>query len=218
MDVTLNAIELRVLGCLLEKEMTTPENYPLSLNALVNACNQKSNRDPVLTLDEGEITRALEKLRFKQYALISGEGGRVTKYRHTLVEKFRFTPAELSLLCELLIRGPQTVGELRGRAERMHPFAELAEVEATLEELAERTPPMVAKLPRQPGRKESRYCQLFAGEPDLAALESGAAEAGGARGAADPEKLTRLEEEVASLRQEVADLRQVVAEFRKSFE
>lgn len=219
MDVILNGIEQRVLGSLIEKEMTTPEYYPLSLNALVNACNQKSNRDPVLCLDEDEVIKALDSLRFKQFALLSGMGGRVAKYRHALVEKFRFSPPELAMICELLVRGPQTVGELRTRGERMHEFAELSEVEAVLEELMERTPPMVTKLPRQPGRKEPRYCHLFAGEPDLSVIEGQApAEAGKASRGAESEKIAKLEEELAELRQEVSTLRQTVAEFKKSFE
>lgn len=218
MDVILNAIEQRVLGSLIEKELTTPEYYPLSLNALVNACNQKSNRDPVLTLEEAEVTRALDSLRFKQFALLSGMGGRVAKYRHALVEKFRFSPAELALLSELLVRGPQTVGELRTRAERMHPFGDLAEVEAVLAELMERTPPVVTRLPRQPGRKEPRYCHLLGGEPDLTALEGAPAEGARSRGGADNEKIAKLEEELSELRQEVAELRQIVADFKKSLE
>jgi uncharacterized protein len=218
MDVVLNAIEVRVLGSLIEKELTTPEYYPLSLNALVNACNQKSNRDPVMSLEEAEVIKALDSLRFKQFALLSGAGGRVSKYRHALVEKFRFSPAELSLICELLARGAQTVGELRTRAERMHQFCDLAEVEAVLGELMERTPAIVTRLPRQPGRKESRYCHLFSGEPDISALE--AVETGAARGrvAADSGQLDRLEAEVSGLRQEVTELRQMVADFKKSFE
>jgi uncharacterized protein len=218
MDVILNATEVRVLGSLIEKELTTPEYYPLSLNALVNACNQKSNRDPVMGLEEPEVIKALDSLRFKQFALLSGAGGRVSKFRHALVEKFRFSPAELALICELLVRGPQTVGELRTRGERMHPFSDLAEVEAVLEELMERTPPIVTRLPRQQGRKESRYCHLFAGEPDLSA--EALQESGGARGrsAVDSGQLERLEAEVAELRQEVSDLRQMVADFKKSFE
>ena len=219
MDVILNAIEVRVLGSLIEKELTTPEYYPLSLNALVNACNQKSNRDPVMSLEEAEVVKALDSLRFKQYALLSGTGGRVSKYRHALVEKFRFSPAELAVLCELLVRGPQTVGELRTRVERMHPFADLAGVEAVLEELMERTPPLVARLPRQPGRKEPRHCHLFAGEPDLSAAEAfPESGAGRGRSAADSGQLDRLEAEVSELRQEVSELRQMVAEFKKSFE
>jgi len=216
MEVTLNGIELRVLGSLVEKELTTPEYYPLSLNALVNACNQKSNRDPVLGLDESEVTRALDSLRFKQFALLSGAGGRVPKYRHALVEKFRFSPAELAILCELMVRGPQTVGELRTRAERMHQFVDLAEVEAVLEDLMGRTPPLVTRLPRQPGRKEPRYCQLFSGEPDLTETAAPAEAARG--GGADGEKVARLEQELSELREEVAVLRRTVADFRKSFE
>ena len=219
MEVVLNATEVRVLGSLIEKELTTPEYYPLSLNALVNACNQKSNRDPVMGLEESEVLKALDSLRFKQFALLSGSGGRVAKYRHALVEKFRFSPAELALLCELLVRGPQTVGELRTRGERMHQFSDLPEVEAVLEELMERTPAIVTRLPRQPGRKEPRFCHLFAGEPDLSAGEE-PSDPGSqrVRGAADNGQLDRLEEELAALRQEVAELRQTVAEFKKSFE
>ena len=216
MEVTLNGTELRVLGSLIEKELTTPEYYPLSLNALVNACNQKSNRDPVLGLDESEVTRALDSLRFKQYALLSGAGGRVAKYRHALVEKFRFSPAELAILCELMVRGPQTVGELRTRGERMHEFADLAETEAVLEDLMERTPAMVARLPRQAGRKEPRYCQLFSGEPDLS--EPAAPAEGGRSGGAESEKIASLEQELSGLRQEVSALRQMVTDFKKNFE
>lgn len=215
MEAMLDGTELRVLGSLVEKDLTTPEYYPLSLNALVNACNQKSNRDPVLSLDESQVTRALDTLRFKQYALVSGSGGRVAKYRHALVEKFRFSPAELAILCELMLRGPQTVGELRGRGERMHKFADLSEVESVLESLVERTPPLVSRLPLQPGRKEPRYCQLFSGEPDLSELAAQME----ARGAgADGEKIARLEQELSELREEVASLRETIAEFRKSFE
>jgi len=217
MEVMLNDTEVRVLGSLIEKELTTPEYYPLSLNALVNACNQKSNRDPVLILEEAEVIRALDSLRFKQFALLSGAGGRVSKYRHALVEKFRFSPAELALLCELLVRGPQTVGELRTRAERMHQFSDLSDVEAVLEELMERTPAVVTRLPRQPGRKEPRYCHLFAGEPDISLAEIPAPVAR-VRASAENEVVERLEVEVSELRQEVADLRQMVAEFKKSFE
>src|SRR5512137_661443 len=119
MDVILNSMEVRVLGCLIEKEMATPEYYPLTLNALTNACNQKSNRDPVLSLDEAEVVRALDTLRFKQLAVTSADGGRVPKYRHLLAEKLRLSPAELAVIAELLLRGPQTGGELRTRAERM---------------------------------------------------------------------------------------------------
>jgi uncharacterized protein YceH (UPF0502 family) len=170
-----------------------------------------------MSLDEGEVAKALDSLRFKQYALVSGAGGRVAKYRHALVEKFRFSPAELAILSELLIRGPQTVGELRTRGERMYSFADLSEVESVLTDLTERTPAMVTKLPRQQGRKESRYCQLLAGEPDLAALEA-ASEAPRARGGADEEKVARLEQELAALRQEVAELKGMLTELKAALE
>lgn len=218
MEVTLNPTELRVLGSLIEKELTTPEYYPLSLNALVNACNQKSNRDPAMSLDESEVSKALDSLRFKQMALVAGGGGRVAKFRHALVEKYRFSPAELALLCELMVRGPQTVGELRGRAERMYQFGDIAEVEEVLAELMDRTQPVVTKLPRQAGRKESRYCHLFGGEPDLAALES-AGQSESARGrSVDAERVEKLEAELAELRQEVSALHQLLSDFKKTFE
>jgi uncharacterized protein YceH (UPF0502 family) len=218
MDAVLNDPEVRVLGALIEKELTTPEYYPLSLNALTNACNQKSNRDPVMSLDEAEVVRALDGLRFKQLALVSAEGGRVPKYRHALVEKLRLEPGELAVLAELLLRGPQTVGELRTRGERMHPFADLAAVEEVLEELMERTPPLVAKLARQPGRKESRFAQLFAGEPEVAAEETAAPEAARLRVQAENERLAALEAEVAALRAEVGELHRLVEEFKAQFE
>jgi len=219
METILTDTEVRVLGCLIEKELATPEYYPLTLNALTNACNQKSNRDPVMQLDEADVVRALDALRFKQLALLSAEGGRVPKYRHILTEKLRFSPAELAVLAELLLRGPQTVGELRTRAERMHAFADLAAVEEVLEELQGRTPPLVTKLPRQPGRKEQRYVQLFAGEPELDAEEHPVLpEAARLRVMAEEGRLARLEEEVASLRAEVAGLRRLVEEFKAQFE
>jgi uncharacterized protein len=219
MESVLNGIEVRVLGSLIEKELTTPEYYPLTLNALTNACNQKSNRDPVLSLDEAEVVSALDSLRFKQFVLLSAEGSRVPKYRHILTEKLKLTPSELALLCELLLRGPQTPGELRTRAERMHPFPDLSAVEAVMAELMERTPPLAVRLPRQPGRKEQRYAQLFAGEPEQSVDEyAPAPEAARVRVIAENERIGRLEEEVASLREAVELLRRTVAEFRAQFE
>ena len=219
METILNEIEVRVLGCLIEKELATPEYYPLTLNALTNACNQKSNRDPVLNLTETEVVRALDSLRFKQLALLSAEGGRTPKYRHALMEKLRLDPAELAVLGELLLRGPQTGGELRSRAERMHPFADPAAVEETLGELMERTPPLVARLPRQPGRKEQRYAHLFAGEPVATEEERVLApESARLREMAGNERIAQLEEEVAELRAEVAGLRQTVEELKAQFE
>jgi uncharacterized protein len=219
METTLNDFEVRVLGCLIEKELATPEYYPLTLNALTNACNQKSNRDPVLNLEDAVVVRALDSLRFKQLALLSADGGRVPKYRHILAEKLRLTPAELAVLAELLLRGPQTVGELRTRAERMHPFPDLSAVETTLQEMQERTPPLVTLLPRQPGRKESRYAHLFAGEPELPSDErTPLPEGARIKVMAENERIAGLEEEVSSLRGEVAELRRLVAEFKAQFE
>lgn len=215
----LNDVEVRVLGCLIEKELTTPEYYPLTLNALTNACNQKSNRDPVLSLAEADVVRALDRLKFKGLARLSAEAGRVPKYCHSLTEKFRFAPSELSVLAELLLRGPQTVGELRGRAERMAPFADLAAVEQLLGELMELDPPLVGRLPRQPGRKECRYAHLLAGEPQSSAEEVTAQpEAARLRVMAEDERIGRLEVEVAALRSEVAELRRLMDEFKSQFE
>ena len=215
----LNDTEVRVLGCLIEKELTTPEYYPLTLNALTNACNQKSNRDPVLNLEEVEVVRALDSLKFKQLALLSAEGGRVPKYRHTLIEKLRLDPPELAVLAELLLRGPQTVGELRTRGERMHPFPDLASVEDVLGELMARTPPLVTRLPRQPGRKESRHAHLFSGEPELATEDlTPSPETARLKVMAENERIAKMEEEVAALRGEVVELRRLVDEFKSQFE
>ena len=215
----LNDVEVRVLGCLIEKELTTPEYYPLTLNALTNACNQKSNRDPVLVLAEADVVRALDRLKFKGLARLSAEAGRVPKYCHSLTEKYRFAPSELSVLAELLLRGPQTVGELRTRAERMATFADLAAVEQILEVLMELDPPLVTRLQRQPGRKEPRYAHLLAGEPQLAAEESAPPpEAARLRVMAEDERVARLEGEVAALRSEVDELRRLMDEFKAQFE
>lgn len=220
MENLLNEVEVRVLGCLIEKEMTTPEYYPLSLNALTNACNQKSNRDPVMALAEEDVVRALNRLRFNQLTVVSGESSRVAKYRHLLAESLGLLPAELAVMCELLVRGPQTVGELRTRAERMHSFPDLAAVEEILKELMEREQPLITRLARQPGRKEARYAHLFSGKPVETAVEEGGApvEAARQRVMAGDERIARLEEEVAALREDVAGLRQIVEEFKKQFE
>ena len=215
----LNEVEVRVLGCLIEKELTTPEYYPLSLNALTNACNQKSNRDPVMAMEEADVVRALDKLRFSGLARQTADGGRVPKYCHTLTENKRLEPAGLAVLAELLLRGPQTVGELRTRGERMASFPDLAAVEASLEELMELDPALATRLPRQPGRKEARYAHLLAGEPLVAMEESAPTpEAARLRVMAEDERFARLEEEVAALRTEVAGLRELVEEFKSQFE
>lgn len=221
MDLLLNATEVRILGCLIEKEMTTPEYYPLSLNALTNACNQKSNRDPVLLLDETEVVRGLDSLRHRGLALQgASDGGRVPKYQHNLAQKLYLEPEELAILSELLVRGPQTIGELRGRAERMHPFAALEEVEQVLTGLVERETPLATKLPRQPGRKESRYAHLLSGPPLIDELlgDGPAPEAARRQVLAEESRIDRLETIVAGLREEIDQLKRELAIFRSQFE
>ena len=173
-SIILNAVEVRALGALVEKEITTPEHYPLTLNALVNACNQISNRDPVLSFSEAMVTRALSGLREKSLAgVFHGADSRVPKYAHRLQEAFALSGPETAVLCVLLLRGPQTVGELRGRTGRMYEFATLAEVESTLHTLATKKPqPLVAKLPRQAGFKESRFEHLLEGDVPLPSAEA----------------------------------------------
>jgi uncharacterized protein YceH (UPF0502 family) len=219
MDTTLNDNEVRVLGSLIEKELTTPEYYPLSLNSLTNACNQKSNRDPVMALTEEDIVRALDSLRFKQLVVLSADGGRVPKYRHLLAEKLGLMPAEQAIICELLVRGPQTLKELRTRGERMYPFGDLAAVEEVLQELIRRENPLITLMVRQPGRKEGRYAQLFSGMPDTSIEEHEATpEAARVRVMAENDRIGKLEADVTALHDEVADLRRLMEEFKKQFE
>jgi uncharacterized protein len=211
----LTNIEARILGALVEKDITTPDYYPLSLNALVNACNQKSNREPVMTLDEDAVRQALYTLQEKRLAgPASSADSRVAKYEHRLQEAFNFNRRETAVLCLLLLRGPQTPGELRSRAERMHRFEDLTEVQSTLQRLIEREPPLVKMLPRQPGTKEARYAHLFSGE--LEDWQSAVSPAAGNSG--DAERIARLEETVERLENKLADLRRELSEFRKQFE
>src|SRR5215471_15704150 len=228
-QVILNEIEARVLGSLIEKDITTPDYYPLSLNALVNACNQKNNRDPVMALDENAVRNALTTLQEKRMAgPASGADSRVTKYEHRLQEVFNFDRREIAVVCVLLLRGAQTPGELRGRTERMYHFDTLEDVVSTLDRLAQRESPLVCILARQPGTKEYRYMHLFSGEPleptvscATLARESASAAAVETSFQAVPapaQRLARLEEEVASLRRELTDMQQQLAEFRKQFE
>ena len=216
MSIHLSPVEARVLGSLIEKEITTPEYYPLSLNALVNACNQKNNREPVLQLGEDEVRPALHRLQDQNLAGAIHDS-RVTKYEHHLQEVFNFTRGETAVLCVLLLRGPQTPGELRGRTERMHPFEEIGEVLSVLDKLAQRDPALVTALPRQSGSREIRYAHLLSGQPDLAALAGGAVEdAAPPRSSADAERLTQLENAVASLREEIAQLRDQISALGQS--
>ena len=217
MDLILSQNEVRVLGALIEKDITTPEYYPLSLNALVNACNQKSNRDPVMQLDEHAVRDALSGLQEKRLAgPASGADSRVTKYEHRTQEVFNFTRAEVAVLCTLLLRGPQTPGELRGRAERMHRFETLDDVQSALEKLMQRQPPLVKMLPRQPGTKERRWVHLLAGDVVVSEAEQSTVAAPGV--VMDDDRMARLEMEVVGLRQEVAELKQQLERFRKQFE
>jgi uncharacterized protein len=210
MDLLLDAPEVRVLGSLLEKEITTPEYYPLSLNALVNACNQKSNRDPAVHYDEGVVEDALERLRHKGLlTTLTGAGSRVPKYGHRISDKLNLGRRELAILCELMLRGPQTLGELRGRTERLHRFDETTEVESVIDQ---HMTELVVKLPRRPGEKESRYAHLLSGEP--AAGEESAPEEAPPR----QDRIAALEAEIALLRGDVESLKQQFAEFRRQFE
>jgi len=206
-----------VLGCLVEKEITTPEYYPLSLNALVHACNQKSNRDPLMNLDENAVRHALRMLGEQMLARSASGDSRVAKYEHRLPDTFNFTRPETAILCELLLRGPQTPGELRSRAERMHPFEDLSVVQSTLKHLMERDPPLVKVLPRQAGNKEARYMHLLSGDVEVreAPLVKEAAPSGIS---GENERITRLETEISDLQKEVADLKKQFAEFRKQFD
>ncbi len=214
----LSPAEVRVLGALVEKQITTPDYYPLTLNALTNACNQSSNRDPVVAFDETTVVRALDALREKKLAyLTTGGQSRVPKYSHRLGERLELNPAETAVLCELMLRGPQTDGELRGRASRMHAFAALAEVGTVLEALTARS--LVQKLARQTGFKEPRYVHCLGGP---VAIEAGEVapppEPATLAVRAETERLARLETEVAALRAELVRVRQDLEAFRRQFQ
>jgi len=215
--VQLTLAEARVLGALVEKEVTTPDYYPLSLNALMNACNQRSNREPVMDLDEEAMRQALHGLEDLGLAgRARGADGRVTKYEHWLGEAFNFSRAETALVCVLLLRGPQTPGELRGRTERLHRFDEISEVLAGLQKLMEREPALVAVLPRQPGTKEARYAHLLSGNVEAAVAAENAfvrRESGG-----NPEQDARHEERIAQLEATLAELRQELLTLRKKID
>lgn len=218
MDIFLNDVDARVLGALIEKEITTPDYYPLSINSLVYACNQKNNRDPVMSLDENAVRDALHALAEEHLAgPASGADGRVTKYEHRAHEALQLTRREIAVLCIMLLRGPQTPGELRSRSERLFAFEDLADVQSTLQRLMQREPPLVAVLPRQPGTKEARYAHLFSGEVQAAPPPQHAAAATSAR-PEDGERVATLESEIASLRSEIEELKRQFAEFRKQFE
>ena len=213
MKIELAALEARVIGCLIEKQITTPDQYPLSLNALTNACNQKSNRDPVMALDEATVQQTLDALNHKHLILErSGFGSRVPKYQHRFCNaefgSLQLTALEVAILCELMLRGPQTPGELRSRAGRMTALSGVEEVESALEGLANRPDgPLVMKLPREPGRRESRYAQLFTGQPAVTPVVEERAPAP-TMGTPGETRLAQLEQQVAQLRAEIERLKQ----------
>jgi len=217
----LSEAEVRVLGSLVEKQVTTPDYYPLTMNALVHACNQISNRDPVVQYDERQVADAVDSLRLKNLVYIFyGAESRVPKYKHMTREVFSLSPSELAALCVLMLRGPQTVGEVRGRTGRLYEFADLREAEATLEGLAQRDEPLVTKLARQAGRKEARYAHLLSGQPvvdEEAEMQTSSSSAPRAR-AGESERVARLEAEVERLSGELAEMRRQFEEFRKQFE
>ena len=217
-QLQLSEIEVRVLGSLIEKDITTPDYYPLSLNALVNACNQKNNRDPVMALDEGSVRDALSSLQEKRLAgPAGGADSRVSKYEHRLQEVFNFDRREIALVCVLLLRGPQTPGELRGRAERMYRFETLDDVQSTLQRLIDGQ--LVRVLSRQPGTKESRYTQLFSGEYIPETATSPVLTSSDLRQDRDQDssRIVSLEAAVASLKSEVEDLKRELSELAAQF-
>ena len=208
MKLDLTALEARILGCLVEKELATPEYYPLTLNALVAACNQKNNRDPEMHLSADEVEKGLGTLQYdrKLAATYAGVGSRAVKYVHRLTETLGVDTPELALLCELLLRGPQTPGELRGRASRMHPFASPAEVRTVLDALAARPEPYVVELPRAPGCKENRFAHAFGPLPDVASAPPAAAPAS-PRAPPESGRIQELERRIADLEAQIAALR-----------
>jgi hypothetical protein len=232
-NFNLSPAEARVLGCLIEKEITTPDNYPLSLNALQNAANQKSNREPVMELDEESIRRALHSLSEQQLARSAATDSRVAKYEHRLADVFNFHRHESALICVLLLRGPQTPGELRTRTDRMYSFDDLNAVHSALNLLMNRQPPLVKLLARQPGTKEARYAHLLSGDvPDQTQAQTASAqmhsslnESSAAHQANEAsvaatysERLMELEKEVSDLRNEVTELKEKLATFQKQFQ
>ena len=216
MTLTLSPEETRILGCLIEKERTTPDQYPLSLNSVTTACNQSTNRDPVTYYGDNVVALGLDDLRGKKLVTqLWGASSRVQKFRHNLLDAYELNPREVALLCVLLLRGPQMLGELRIRTERLHAFASVGEVEECLRGLSEGAEPLVRELPARPGQKENRFVQLLSGEPGLdepPATEIRPAVASG------PTRVETLEAEVATLKSEVAALREEFARFRKQLE
>lgn len=217
MPEILNETEARIVGALVEKQLTTPEYYPLTLNALVNACNQKNNREPVVAYDEKIVTDSLERLRDRNIVYVFyGSTSRVPKYKHMLPSIYELEPSEVAVICVMLLRGPQTLGELRTRTERLYEFGGLGEVQETLDGLARRDDPLVIKLPVLPGQKEARFGHLISGPIDVEAFA--AAQSTPHSRVGGSERIEKLEEAVGELQREVAELRETFAEFKKQFE
>ena len=217
MTTILNDIEIRVLGALVEKQVTTPEYYPLTLNSLTLACNQKNNRHPVTSYSENEVAHALETLREKNLTYVfHGSTSRVPKYKHVMPEVMHLNSAELALMCALMLRGPQTVGELRSNSARLHEFSGLDEVDATINSLISHNPePLAVRLPRQAGQKEARFAHILSGE---LAIETQAEETPPVRSRGRDERVAALEGEIEALKTAVADLRDQFEVFKKQFE
>jgi uncharacterized protein YceH (UPF0502 family) len=217
MPEILSDVEARIVGALVEKQLTTPEYYPLTLNALVNACNQKNNREPVVSYNESIVTNALEALRDRNLVYVFyGSTSRVPKYKHMLPSVYELEPSETAVLDVMLLRGPQTLGELRGRTERLYDFTGLGEVQETLDGLLRRDGPLVVKLPVQPGQKEARFAHLLSGEVDVEAIAAQISRP--ARDGGSSERFEKLEEEMERMKTELQALRQTFDEFKKQFE
>src|SRR5438067_1087466 len=217
MPEILSEVEARIVGALVEKQLTTPEYYPLTLNALVNACNQKNNREPVVSYNESIVTQALEALRDRNLVYVFyGSTSRVPKYKHMLPSIYELEPSEVAVLDVMLLRGPQTLGELRGRTERLYDFHGLGEVQETLDGLIRRDDPLIVKLPVQPGQKEARFAHLLSGEIDVDAIAAQVSRP--ARDGGSSERLEKLEGEVEGMKTELESLRETFDEFKKQFE
>lgn len=217
MSTTLNETEVRVLGSLVEKQLTTPEYYPLTLNSLTAACNQKSNRDPVMSLGETEIQTAIDRLRdLNLVYLFYGSGSRTVKYKHMIPSVYELDPAGTAVMTVLMLRGPQTIGEIRDRSGRLFEFRDLNEVQTALDDLAKRDEPLIVKLERMPGQKEARYAHLLSGEIDVTRLPVAAERSSGGSGSS--ERLEKLEGEVERLSSELAEFKAMFEEFRKQFD
>lgn len=215
MPEILTETEARIIGALIEKQLTTPEYYPLTLNALVAACNQKTNREPVVNYTEAVVQKSLDELRDKNLAYVFyGSTSRVPKYKHILDKVFEFESSEIAVICVLMLRGAQTLGELRERTSRLYEFSGLGEVQETLDNLMKREEPLIVRLERQPGQKEVRYAHLLSGE----VVNYSPPEKAVSRGAADNERIEKLQQEIENLRSELNDFRQNFEEFKKQFE